>query len=264
MFQHILVAHDLSVEADFALQRAHLLAIQTGAQLSIVHINNGAKPQAVILHTLQEKYQTLIGDLSNIHIINGEIATHINLIAKELPADLLVLGQHHSSSSEHFGGHTLEQLLQSSFIPILLASKHPPQCWSHAIVALDFSAAANHAAQLTGRLLAESGHLKAVHVHEVTPAHTSADLQDEFNFHQSLFEILCADIQKELPNRSIHFEPHWLIGERHYCLQQFIKKHPPTLLALGVHTRNALSTVLIGSIISEWLNYSAFDILLTH
>jgi len=38
MVQHILVAHDLSPEADLALRRAAQLAQQSGARLSLLHV----------------------------------------------------------------------------------------------------------------------------------------------------------------------------------------------------------------------------------
>src|SRR5690606_42047611 len=38
MVQHILIAHDLSPEADLALRRAAQLARQTGARLSLLHV----------------------------------------------------------------------------------------------------------------------------------------------------------------------------------------------------------------------------------
>lgn len=61
MFSHILIAHDLSLESDIALQRAAQLANQHHARLTLLHVVEG-HPDAKALAELQAAAEKVLGE----------------------------------------------------------------------------------------------------------------------------------------------------------------------------------------------------------
>lgn len=70
MFSHILIAHDLSLESDIALQRAAQLANQHHARLTLLHVVEG-HPDAKALAELQAAAAVSITNTPSIFSTNN-------------------------------------------------------------------------------------------------------------------------------------------------------------------------------------------------
>ncbi|MCW3149405.1 universal stress protein [Stutzerimonas stutzeri] len=262
MVQHILVAHDLSPEADLALRRAAQLAQQSGARLSVLHvIDNREEPrdEAAVRSELQTRLPATAAATAQLWIRQGHPAEEVLTQAQGLEADLLVLGRHHRQSSLGFAGTTLERILLSSPAPLLLAIHPAIEPYTCALAALDFSPSANRALQAAWQLMPADSELHALHIHEVAEVHGPD--AEALSLQHELFEQLIEDIESTLPvsGATLSYSLHQ--GERSNCLEAAIGELHPQLLALGGHSRGEISSALLGSLTRQFLDEPPCDVL---
>lgn len=260
MPKHILVAHDLSPEADRALQRAADLARRLEARLTLLHVG---VPGADAEPARQLLAARLAGEAlprAELHLRHGQPAEQILAQARGLEADLLVLGSHHRDSPEGFAGTTLEQVLHASPAPVLLAVSSEPAPWRRALAALDFSPCASRALRLAAALLGAEAELHALHVHEVAAIHAGEDAAD-LAFQGELFDALMDKERAALPPGHPRLSHELRQGERGACLQAVFAERGPQLLALGAHSRSLLAEALLGSLTRELLEQPPCDVL---
>jgi len=261
--QHILVAHDLSPDADLALCRAAQLARQTGARLSLLCVigeGAGEADEQDARTLLHERLQRNGFGHIEPWVRRGQPVEEILTQAQGLEADLLILGQHHRGSTQGFAGTTLERIMLESAAPLLLATAPADTPYLRAMAALDFSRCATRALQCAWELLGDGAELRALHVHEMAevhgPDHEGLALQQE------LFDQLVEDIQSQLPGTGARLSHSLLQGERSNCLETAIDDLRPQLLALGSHSRGELSSALLGSLARQFLDHPPCDILI--
>lgn len=253
MLKHILVAHDLSPEADLALQRAALLARQQGARLTLLHV--AATPEAAAAASAR-----LAGAATaEVRVVHGDVVAMLLHQARGLEADLLVLGAHHRQSPEGFAGTTLERLLHDSPAPVLLVAGAAPAPWRSVLAALDFSPCASRALQLARSLLGAGAQLHALHVHEVAAIHAGEDPADLAFQGELLDRLLSAEEARD--DDGVQLSHELRQGERQSCLQAVLAERRPQLLALGAHSRSQLADALLGSLTLEVLRQPPCDVL---
>lgn len=261
MVQHILIAHDLSPEADLALGRAAQLAAQTGARLSLLHVLDERSKDADERHarswlqTALERYQ--------LHQMQpwfrqGRAAEEILTQAAGLEAGLVIMGRHHRQSSQGFAGTTLEQVLQRCPAPLLLAVA-PIAPYAHALAALDYSGCASRALKAAWQLLPAQGELTALTIHEVSELQQPDE--PELALQRELFDQLVADLHADLDETGNRLHSSFRFGERSNCLESAIAAVEPQLLALGSHSRGEISNALLGSLTRQYLDQPPCDIL---
>ena len=148
--QRILVATDFSARSDRALRRAMLLARQSGARLSLVHVVDDDQPersraaaQAVAEDLLGELVQTLSsidGVAADARVLSA--APFVGVVAAidaEHP-DLVVLGApRRHLLRDVFVGTTVERIVRASSRPVLMACGVPTGFYRQLLVATDLS-----------------------------------------------------------------------------------------------------------------------------
>lgn len=260
MLKHILVAHDLSPEADLALQRGAQLARQLGARLTLLHVRASADADETEVHEqLAGRLAACALPQAGLLLNVGRAVEEILHQARGLEIDLLVLGTHHRQSPEGFAGTTLERILHDSPAPVLLAASAAPAPWRRALAALDFSPCASRALQQARALLGAGATLHALHIHEMAAIHAGEDPAD-LAFQGELFDRLLAD-EDACADDGIRFSHELRQGERVSCLQAVIAERQPQLLALGAHSRSQLADALLGSLTLEVLRQPPCDVL---
>jgi len=262
MVQHILVAHDLSPEADLALRRGVQLARQNQARLSLLHVLDAAAEPAAekrARERLQTRLQEYGCETLEPWIRRGQPTEEVLTLARGLEVDLLVLGQHHRQSPLGFAGTTLERILLATPAPLLLVVGEAEAPYTQALAALDFSPCASRAMQCAWTLLPGGAGLHAMNIHEVAEIH--AHDAEDMALQQELFEQLIEDIQVQLPERDIQLSYSLHQGERENCLESTIADIRPQLLALGGHSRGELSSALLGSLTRRFLDQPPCDVL---
>ncbi|MCQ2030821.1 universal stress protein [Stutzerimonas zhaodongensis] len=259
MVQHILVAHDLSPDADLALARAARLAQQARSRLSVLHVLEGDADERNARTKLHAALEQHAPGQQQLWIRQGRAADEILTQTAGLEADLLVMGRHHRLSPQGFAGTTLEQVLQSCPAPLLLAVA-PIAPYSRALAALDYSGCASRALQTAWGLLSATGELTALNIHETSELQQPDE--SELSLQRELFEQLVADLRADLGENDRQLHSSLRYGERNNCLDLAIAAVQPQLLALGSHSRGEISDALLGSLTRQYLDHPPCDILI--
>jgi len=268
MAKHILIAHDLSPEADIALRRAIQLAGQLQARLTLLHVASSQPSPALLARLRSAEEQTLATHLLGHPLPDVQLRLEVGPHPAELilqyiglgHCDLLVLGSHHRHPSPGFAGSVQEHILQASPVPVLVAVDPAAPAYERAISAIDFSPCASRALRAAWPLLPPGAQLQALHVHEVANIHAE-DNPDERAFQQSLFERFITAEFTALPPRAVQFSHGFRSGERFDVLERAIAERRPQLLSLGGHSRDALSERLLGSLTRHYLDQPPCDLL---
>lgn len=265
--QHIMVAHDLSDNAQIALRRGVQLAQQHQARLSVIYVLEDHLPMVVLEKQmlaadalLSQQLQDCAADNAQVLIKMGRPAQTIVAAQKAHSVDFMVMGDHHQDSPEYFSGTTLERVLQRSAVPVLLAIEANVSPYQRAMVPLDFSLCACHALHHVFKLLPDSASIHALHVLEMAEVH-GFDSDSEISWQTSLFDQLVMDERAKLPECGPQISHELRQGELHNCLAQVITEQQPQILAIGKHGRGVLADALLGSLAQHFLEQPPCDVL---
>jgi nucleotide-binding universal stress UspA family protein len=129
----LLIATDLTAACDVVIRAAGALALQTGADLHVVHVVEGAAAgsgdaatgrYAAAEEALAEQLARSLPagvEPASREVRTGPVHPAIRTRAEETTADLLVFGPHGGSAvGAHFLGSTADRLLRTSRIPCLV------------------------------------------------------------------------------------------------------------------------------------------------
>ncbi|WP_420587488.1 universal stress protein [Ruegeria sp.] len=151
---NILVATDLSENADNALRHALSIAIAHGAKTHVLHVTEPLSQDAIVtlnmfiqddksrqqaikdrhaavkrllkdnqqafLKSLSVEDQEKYSAVSSIELVDGHPAEEILKRAKKLSCDLIVMGSHEQGTSHTFLGTVVKRVLRRSTIPTLV------------------------------------------------------------------------------------------------------------------------------------------------
>jgi universal stress protein A len=123
IYQNILAAIDLNEEADKVVEKAHQIALQNDAKLTLIHVTDplsyaygGDIPMDLSaiqkqLHEHAEQRMSAFVQKHNLSdanqlLVSGHIETEVHRVANELSTDLILVGSH--------GRHGLALLLGST------------------------------------------------------------------------------------------------------------------------------------------------------
>jgi len=148
--ERILVATDFSVRSDRALRRAMLLARQSGARLSLVHVVDDDQPErsraaarAIAEDMLGELVQTLStvdGIAADARVVTAAPFVGVVAAIDAEHADLVVLGApRRHLLRDVFVGTTVERIVRASSRPVLMACGVPTGFYRQVLVATDLS-----------------------------------------------------------------------------------------------------------------------------
>jgi len=136
IYQNILVAIDLNEEAGQVIQRAHQLALQSSAKLTLVHVTEplsyaygGDMPmdlssiQTELYDQAQQRLSGLVqqkqlGEVDQL-LLSGHIKTEVHRVATELSSDLIVVGSHGRHGLALLLGSTSNGILQGATCDVL-------------------------------------------------------------------------------------------------------------------------------------------------
>jgi len=285
----ILAASDLSENSAVALKRAAILARQNGARLELLHVVEDLPQEAIpaplrVLVTASSLQQLTEAALKKLEqqaerAVGREIACHCRVetgkdfvaiirAARQLPADLIVIGAHGSHSlKDLFLGTTAERVVRKGGIPVLVVKNRTVAPYRRLLVPTDFSAAARQAL-LTALTLAPEAHLDLLHVYtlwgegRLSLADTGEETREKY--HRQVREAAEAAMTEwlrgiDLGGRQV--ERHF--GHEHpgALIPQLAKKLATDLLAMGTAGRSGLPYILLGSVAEHALREAPCDVL---
>ncbi|HDZ71988.1 MAG TPA: universal stress protein [Aurantimonas coralicida] len=275
----ILVATDFSERSDRALRRATLLAKQSGARLSLVHVVDDDQPMRIVdsertvaRQLLREQTATLEnvdGVACNARVVLADPFVGIIRAAEEDAPDLLVIGPHRRQAlRDIFVGTTAERTIRSAPCPVLMANAPPVGQYRHVLFATDLSEEFRHVAELFTELdPAPQAYLSVLHVFE---AH-ELRLAMSHTLGREMRKRILAEAQREAEGSLAKIARH--LGTR--SSEQLVrynetstaneilaaaKEHLSDLVVVAAR-RTGLVKLLLGSVAEEVLRHADRDVL---
>lgn len=278
----LLLATDLSVRCDRALDRAVQLAGEWHTALDIVTVvEPSAQPDPLAVlswppvddtasrlrlaqHQLERDLQGLTLP-ARLHVAYGSAAVAIGGAAAELDSDLIVVGL---AQKESLGrlllGSTVEQLVRSVPQPVLVVRNRVHDAYRSVLVATDFSATSRHALQ-TAATLFPAHELILYHAYTLP----YASLAEQPLVHEAARRAIedrdaaafladCALADEVRARLRFVLEGKGL----EMALGRYVRDHDIDLVVLGTQGRTGLMNLLLGSTAARLLGWLACDTLI--
>jgi nucleotide-binding universal stress UspA family protein len=279
--QRILCPTDFSDEARHALDHATALARRYDAQLTLLHVISLALPPAPVFapyHGYPEMLAPKLRDdltreieklaagaraqgvPAEIAIREGDVVNRILEQARELPADVLVIGTHGAGGFERLMlGSVTEKALRRAPCPVLSvppragSPTREPLTFKTILCAVDFSESSDRAAEYALLLAQEAdARLILLHVMEVFPEREGADAGfADLSVYQAAVEERARErLRQAMPPEARNWctpEEQVLTGKPYVQILRVAEQERADVIVLGVQGRNPLDLMLFGS-----------------
>ena len=176
----ILVATDFSTQSDRALRRALLIARQSDAAITMLHVVDDEPAHLIdrqrelahdLLEGIVQTLWTSDGVPANFVVAVGDAAREIDLAAERSGSSLIVMGPHRRQLGDLFAGTLADRTIRSSRFPVLLANAPPSNHYQQSLLAIDFDDASNSAVTAANELpFVRRSSLSAVHLFDAPAA----------------------------------------------------------------------------------------------
>lgn len=286
----ILAATDFSAPARHAAERAALVAQETGAPLTLMHVLPGDALQelrhwlgtghAVEQRLHDEAHRELVALLSELQTrrqvspqvvqASGSVLDEIRREAEAMDAALLVLGARGAGFLRRMVlGSTSERLLRRTTRPLLVVRQTPHEPYRRVLVALDFSPWSPQAVTLARRL-APQGKLMLFNAYQVP---------FEEKLHFAGVDAATIDTYRRQAHadatRRVHalaaasglkpgeWEPCVVEGEASQRIVEHEQEKDCDLVVLGKHGQSATEDLLLGSVSKHVLAEGSTDVLVS-
>lgn len=301
MLEHIVVGVDFSPESEVAVAQAMAVARCAGARLTLLHV--GAIPDAPLgvpesmaataaaytqvvkqhlaedRNALDELRERLIGQGVEVShaVYDGFADTGIVEAAKELAADMIVVGTHGRTGLKRFFlGSVAERVVRLAEVPVLVArpgTREPAGGFEKILVPTDFSDSAEQALEVAQALAAEDATIHLLHAWQLPPMSTA------YYAPIKAAEDLFADVRKSI-SASVDQTGEQLV-ERHidgganrtfesvegapaHAIQEAIAAHQPDVVVLGSRGRRGVSRFLLGSVAENTVRHAPCSVVVVH
>jgi universal stress protein E len=277
---HILAATDLSTRSQRAVRRAGLLARDSGAELTLVHVVDDDQPPELVALERREAERILseqIGAVAELRglpsralVVAGDPFDGILRAATSTGADLVVMGAHRKQLlRDILVGTTIERVIRKGPTPVLMVNKEVEQPYRTALAAVDMSDPSVNAIR-AGRALGLPGSARLALVHAFLPlakgqmfyAGLSQDTIDGYvaDERERATRELIAFLEANLLDdrgRSMHIEE----GAPFEVISRAAVQLKPDVMIIGTHGRTGIAKALLGSVTEEVLRSLDVDIL---
>ena len=277
--QRILAATDFSTRSHRALRRAGLLANQSGAELTLLHVVDDDQPEHLIALEQMEGRKILEEQIASVAeirgiecrplIVTGAAHDAILRTAKATQTDLIVMGSHRKNLLEDvFVGTTIERVIRRGTWPVLKVNTETQQNYETVLVAVDLSDASAEAvrsAQALGFLERAVSVVYAFHAMAKSMLGRTSTSQDRIQDYVENERIRAVSELQTFMN-SLSLAPntwasHVREGEAMPVISNIVEAIQPQLLVVGTHGRSGISKILLGSVAEQLLRELDIDIL---
>jgi nucleotide-binding universal stress UspA family protein len=258
--KHVL-ASDLSVRSDRALDRAALLARNSGSRLIALHVIDPAEERAQrrqSLHEASDYARQLLrrdvratGATGEVRVERGEPADVILQVAQGEGCSLIVTGVARNEALGRFTlGATVDELLRTSEIPLLIVTERAYTPYQRVAVAIDFTETSARALQLAVDWW-PSQRLIVFHAHGAPGSYAVSDLQS----HREEFgRIARADAERYLADCGLSAEARARLdvriesGDPGLGVRALVERESVDLVVLGTRGPGAIAEFFLGSV----------------
>ena len=276
--KNILIATDLTVNCDRAMERAIKIATLFKAQLHILHIaspyrlseNRMEAPSARqdkedLVRSVVLSYAGIDAIETKIYIIESSNAfAEIIDASLTCKADLIVMGVHNKRGfKDLFVGTTIERVIRKGIKPVLMVSDKPQDDYKSIVIGCDFSDSSAKALEISIQIAPKS---EAKIIHAFDFPNTSIGAKIELHAGDVLMnkehELLEKFVEENKNILKKHSFSHEQIREEPFsALVNVVKKQKADLLAIGVNSRSGIITTKIGGVAEEILATPPCDVL---
>jgi nucleotide-binding universal stress UspA family protein len=274
--KRILVASDLTVRSDRALQRALAMAVKFQAEIKVVHVIDETL-KGTIAEKHHEAARTALtaqinaaggnaGAIVSQEVITGVDYRDIAARAEEWDADLVVLGVHRHATRELFKGTTSERIVRYGNCPVLIVKDSVAGPYRTVLAACDLSSHSLAAVRMAAKLVPGGNLSIAYAAHRPFNAFLSRASQDQMIRSQhSYFAAEIGAFTKQLAAELGEAVPEFTFimteGEIESVMRRLAEEHKPDLIAVGTHGRAAFAQAIIGSVAESLLAETPCDVL---
>jgi nucleotide-binding universal stress UspA family protein len=274
-FARLLVATDLSARSDRAVERAVLLAAETGARLTVLHVVDEDLPSRLAERHGEEARIVIVEQLSALpkasrtietKVVSGRCPDAILRAAEAEESELIVLGAHRNETSRPvFVGRTAERVVRGGRWPVLLVSRRAHDAYRRVVVGVDFSVYSRRAVDLAMRA-APGAEFHLVHAFAVPFAGFLGEDGGPAagRYRHQLAETIREEFGAFLaavPGTPGRCQPIIREGSAREVLHQEVDGLRPDLLVIGTHGRTGVAHALLGSVAEDMLAAPPCDVL---
>jgi nucleotide-binding universal stress UspA family protein len=285
----VLAATDLSAPARHAVERAAMVAADSGARLAVTHVVSrnaldelrhllGQAPEAIEERLIDEARDAVralavdvgarLGVTADVRVAAGQVLGEIVAHADVIDAGLLVMGARGAGfMRELLLGSTTERVLRKSTRPLLVVKQIPHEPYLRVLVPVDFSPHSLAAIGLA-RAVAPRAELVLVHAFEVPfegKLRFAGVEDDAIHGYRVAARRTATDrmngliADAGLPDGSVR----WVIvhGDPSSRILEQEQEQDCDLIVVGKRGRSVLEELLLGSVTKHVLAQSAADVL---
>ncbi|MCA3264204.1 MAG: universal stress protein [Telmatospirillum sp.] len=273
-FRRILVASDLTPNADRAFDRAVILAAQNQASVRLIHSVETTglagtylqakicEAEAYLAREMRESGLDKFSDTS-VNVVSGSAVSAVVQEAQFMRADLIVLGLTHDKSLVGMvRGTTIDKVVRDAVSPVLVVKTRARRPYVRIAVAIDLSQPSQTALDIVLRAYPDA-EINILHVVEptsegpVTGDVRAALRQQVVNMVAAKF-LAAGRRESDTTRRPIF---HFMDGVAVNVLPEQISKLDPDLVAMGTHGRSGIANLVLGSVAQTLLDILPRDML---
>jgi nucleotide-binding universal stress UspA family protein len=278
---HILAATDFSTRSQRAVRRAGLLARDSRAELTLVHVVDDDQPPELVALERREAERILgeqIGAVAELRdlpshalVVEGDPFDGILRAAASTGADLVVMGTHRKQLlRDILVGTTIERVIRTGPVPVLMVNGEVEQAYRTALAPVDLSEPSVNAIR-TGMALGLPGGARLALVHAFVPlgkgqmfqAGLNQDTIDQYVAEERLRATKDLTAFLEANGLDEHGQPVRVVeeGGAFEVISKAVEQVKPDVLVMGTRGRSGLTRMLLGSVTEEVLRSLDIDIL---
>lgn len=290
--QSILAATDLSDNAGKAVERAALLAAETGARLAVTNIisrgtlnalhdlmapDSSDELESTLLTEAISQMQKMAEGIKERHAVTadvsvsaGSVLRQIDRYASSIDASLLVMGAHGGGFvRDLILGSTTDRVLRKTGRPMLVVRKQPVEAYRRVLLPVDFSERSIAAIKLA-KTVAPSAEFFLLHSYEVPyegqlrMAGVEEGKVEELRRsakQESLKQLDELVAQVDLPASSVH--KLLVHGQPASAIVEQAASHDCDLIAMGKQGLRMIEELVLGSVTRQVLEQAPCDVLVS-
>lgn len=254
----IMVASDLSERSRQAVRRGINLAADMNAKVTILHVVDDAMPGALSAQVQREALVSLSDEVAadadgreidhEIKVVVGDTIGEISSMAQTTQADLLVVGLHRRRVFlDHIKETTMEHLIRSSRLPVLLVAERADRDYARVLGGVDLSRVCASALHRL-REIAPRAELTLFHAHEMS-------FRKEAERDYATWKAM-SDLPQDLP------KPRFVEASARDAVHDLMEQERYDLLAIGAHTRSNTGRYILGGFSAGLIRQPPCDLLL--